>query len=323
MLWVSVWTTWMARIAVAYQNHPRVDLVAGASRDEGRRERFEKRTGAKTYANWRDMIAQEELDFVSVATYTPVHAEITIACAEQGIPVILCEKPAATRLADAEEMLSVCKDKNALLIFNHQRRFNLNYRKLQKFIESGSLGDITSASLQWPSGRLGNVGTHLIDSLLMLMKRRVISVSGTLDLSERPDCRGADFRDPGGWGLLRLEEDVMVTLNASDYSNVSVRTEVNGSDGRAIVGGREVTIEYWDGRFDFWSAAEDGISGMDRAVAEAVEWLDDRTVFPYEAEEAVHTLEAIVAFHASHHKQAQWVDLPLVGKDRDFEVLSG
>lgn len=309
--------------AVAYQNHPRVELVAGASRDEGRRTRFEARTGAKTYTNWQEMIAEEKLDFVSVATYTPVHAEITIACAEQGIPVILCEKPAATRLADAEEMLAVCKDKNALLIFNHQRRFNLNHRNLQTWIQEGGLGEVTSGSLQWPSGRLGNVGTHFIDGLLMLTKRRVVSVSGTLDLSGRPDCRGTDFRDPGGWGLLRLEGDVMVTVSAPDYSNAPGRIEINGSKGRAVLGGKDVTLEYWDGGLDYWPASDDGISGVDRAVSEAVDWLDEKGAFFYNAEEAVYTLETIVAFHASHHKKAQWVDVPLVGADRDFEVLSG
>ncbi|MBT3603910.1 MAG: Gfo/Idh/MocA family oxidoreductase, partial [Candidatus Latescibacteria bacterium] len=154
--------------AVAYQNHSRVQLVAGASRDEGRRSRFEARTGAKTYAHWREMIAEEEIDMVSVATYTPTHAEISIACAERGIPVVFCEKPAATRLDDAEKVLAVCRQKNALLVFNHQRRFNLNHRKLQKLIQEGGLGDVTSGSLQWPSGRLGNVGTHAIDGLLML-----------------------------------------------------------------------------------------------------------------------------------------------------------
>ena len=52
----------------AYQNNRRVDLVAGASRDLGRRERFEERTGAVTYDSWRNMIANEKLDIVSVAT---------------------------------------------------------------------------------------------------------------------------------------------------------------------------------------------------------------------------------------------------------------
>ena len=83
----------------AYQNHPRIDLVAGASRDQGRRERFEARTGAITYESWREMIANETLDIVSIATYTPTHAEIAIACAEHGIPVIYCEKPAATTVS--------------------------------------------------------------------------------------------------------------------------------------------------------------------------------------------------------------------------------
>ena len=80
----------------ALSNHPRVNLVAGSSRDAGRRERFAQRAGAKTYTNWEEMLAQEALDIVNVATYAPVHAEITVACAKQGIRAIYCEKPIAT-----------------------------------------------------------------------------------------------------------------------------------------------------------------------------------------------------------------------------------
>jgi predicted dehydrogenase len=67
--------------------HPHVELVAGSSRDPGRRERFEERAGVRTYADWREMIETETIDIVSVATYTPVHAEPTIAAAERGICV--------------------------------------------------------------------------------------------------------------------------------------------------------------------------------------------------------------------------------------------
>ena len=52
------------------------------------------------------MIDKEAIDIVSVATYTPVHTEITIACVEKGIPVIYCEKPIATYQSDAEKMVS-------------------------------------------------------------------------------------------------------------------------------------------------------------------------------------------------------------------------
>ena len=40
----------------ALSNNPQVDVVAGSSRDSGRRGRFEKRTGARTYADWHDLI---------------------------------------------------------------------------------------------------------------------------------------------------------------------------------------------------------------------------------------------------------------------------
>ena len=64
-------------------------------------------------------------------------------------------------------------------------------------------------------------------------------------------------------------------------------------------------------------------SGMDRAVDEIVQYLDGDAEFPYDAEEGRLTFEAIVGFHASHHRNGQFVDLPLAGEDRSHEVLSG
>ena len=84
----------------------------------------------------------------------------------------------------------------------------------------------------------------------------------------------------------------------------------------------EVTIEYWDGQQQQWPRPDDGKTSMDQAVAEIVDWLDNRTPFPYAAAEAVRTLEAIVGFHASHARNAVWTELPLAGDDRDREVLS-
>ncbi|RKU07705.1 hypothetical protein C6502_16615 [Candidatus Poribacteria bacterium] len=307
----------------ALSNHPRVDLVAGSSRDAGRRERFAQRASTTTYANWEEMLAQESLDIVSVATYAPVHAEITVACAKQRIRAIYCEKPIATRLPDAEQMLDACNDAGALLVLNHQRRFNLNHRRLQELIAADGLGELTSASLQWGSGRLGNVGTHMIDALLMLTGRRIEAISATLDLAGKPDCRGPEFHDPGGWGVIKLEGGIMVTVDAGDYATVPGQIILNGTDGRAISDGSNVTLEYWDGRQEHWEGTSDGVSGMDRAVTEIVEWLDGGIEFPYPASEAVDTLEAIVGFHASHARNAAWTEIPLSGADREREVLSG
>ncbi len=304
-------------------NHPRVNRIVGSSRDPGRRERFALRASTTTYADWEEMLAQESLDIVSVATYAPVHAEITVACAKHGIRAIYCEKPIATRLPDAERMIEACGEAGTLLVLNHQRRFNLNHRRLRELIAADGLGELTSGSLQWGSGRLGNVGTHMIDALLMLTGRKIEAVSATLDLAGKPDCRGSAFRDPGGWGVIRLQGGVMVMVDAGDYATVPGQITLNGTEGRATSDGSSITLEQWDGRREHWDGADDSISGMDRAVSEIVTWLDDGNDFPYPASEAVDTLEAILGFHASHARNAAWTELPLSGADREREVLSG
>ena len=75
----------------------------GSSRNAGRRERFEARhPGAKSYSDWKEMLDTEELDIVSVCTYTvdptghDLHTEITLYCIEKGIR---CVRAAALALA--------------------------------------------------------------------------------------------------------------------------------------------------------------------------------------------------------------------------------
>jgi predicted dehydrogenase len=307
----------------ALAGNPRIRLVAGSSRDPGRRSRFEERAGVGSYADWREMIAAEGLDLVSVATYTPVHEEITVACARAGIRAIYCEKPLASRVSEGDRMLQACRESGSLLAVNHNRRFHPNYRRLRDLIDDGGLGELTSINLQWSSGRLGNVGTHLFDALYMVTGRRVEAISGTLDLSGKPDCRGPAFQDPGGWGLMRLEGGVMVTVDASDYARVPMSLSLNGSEGRALTGGDEVLLEYWDGRQERWPGQRDQATGMDRAVREIVAWLDGSGPFAYDAGEAVYVLESIVAFHVSHDRSGAWTELPLKGADRDRRLNSG
>jgi UDP-N-acetylglucosamine 3-dehydrogenase len=304
----------------ALASNPRVKLVAGSSSDAGRRQRFAEKTGAQTHADWREMLRKERLDIVSIATCAPLHAEMTVACAGEGVRAIYCEKPMATRLTDAEGMASACKNAGALLVINHNRRFNPNYRRLRQFVADGGLGQLTSASLQWGAGRLAGVGTHLFDALQMLTGDVVRSVSATLDSSGRPDCRGPDFKDPGGWGLLRFEGGLMATLDAADHGAMPARLVLNGTQARAVTGGEDVTLERWNGENEIWPSRRHERTSMDRAVAEIVSALDGSAEFPYPAEEAVNAPQIVVACHVSHARNAAWVELPLAGRDREIEV---
>ena len=307
----------------AMLNYPRVELVAGSSRDAGRRERFAQRTSARTYADWREMLEHERLDIVSIATYAPQHADIAVACAQRGVRVIYCEKPMATNLADAERMLSAARDSKSLLVINHNRRFQPNFRQMRDRIAAGDLGDLTSASVAWGTGRLGNVGTHMFNAVTMLVGRRVEAVSATLDLAGRPDCRGAEFHDPGGWGLLRFEGGLIATFDAGDYGKLPAAITINGTQGRAITVAGSIELEYWNGRNDHWWCPPGHETSMDRAMAEIVAWLEGEAAFPDAPENSRHTLETIVACHASHQRNAAWTSLPLAGADREIEVRSG
>ncbi|MCH8265804.1 MAG: Gfo/Idh/MocA family oxidoreductase [Proteobacteria bacterium] len=86
--------------------------------------------------------------------------------------VVYCEKPIATSAEEAERMIEACEKSGTLLVINHNRRFNPKYRHLRALIDAGDLGDLTSVYLRWGSGRLGCVGTHLIDSARMLTGQR-------------------------------------------------------------------------------------------------------------------------------------------------------
>jgi predicted dehydrogenase len=220
-------------------------------------------------------------------------------------------------------MLEACKRNKALLVLNHQRRFDPNHRRLQQAIADGKLGDLLSAHVQWAAGRLGNVGTHVFDGLAMLTRRRFEAVSGTLDMAGKPDCRGANFHDPGGWGTLQLEGGLMATVNAPDYAKTPFYTEINGTKGRAYVRGLAVTLEDGDGRTENWPAPSDGVTSMDRALTEIIDHLDGRKPFAASPADAVHIFETIVGFHASHARGAAWTKLPLSGTDREIEIQTG
>ncbi len=307
----------------ALSRHPRIELVAGSSRDPGRRDRFRESTGARTYADWREMLAAEKLDIVSIASMTPDHAAQTIGCAQAGVRAVYCEKPIAPTLADAERMIAACRETGTLLAINHNRRFHPNYRRLAEFVAAKGLGDLITAYLHWGSGRLGNVGTHFIDAVRLLTRCDVAAVSATLDQSARPDCRGSEFRDPGGWAFLRMTGGWMTVINAPDYAKDPGEIILSGSLGRAVVQGLDVQLDFWDGRKECWPHIRSRDTSMDIAVREIVNTLDGQSSLSSPGEEGLRDLEAILGCHASHAQQGKWIDLPLAGEDRHRVLQSG
>ena len=91
--------------------------MAGAAPSEASRARFQQRYGAvRTYADYNQMLEQENLDIVSVATHAPLHADATDAAANAGAKGILVTKPMAISLAECDRMLDVCRQHGTKLM---------------------------------------------------------------------------------------------------------------------------------------------------------------------------------------------------------------
>ena len=158
----------------------------------------------------------------------------------------------------------------------------------------------------------------------MLTGQRITSVSATLDLSGRPDCRGPEFRDPGGWAMLRLEQGAIIHVHAPDYSNAPLEILFQGTVGHVAITKGVASIQFGQDRAAFLPPVlPETETSMDRAVAEIIEMLDEGRFQSETATGAVQTLEVIVACHASHACRGKWIDLPLIAPDRNREVQTG
>ncbi len=128
--------------AAGYAAHPKCELFAVCDADRGRAQEAAEKYGARhILRDWRKLLAMEELDLVSIAVPNYLHARMTIAALRAGKHV-LCEKPMATRLADAEAMVRAARRAGKRLMINMSYRFDPLQQELHRRILRGDLGDL-------------------------------------------------------------------------------------------------------------------------------------------------------------------------------------
>jgi len=167
------------------------------------------------------------------------------------------------------------------------------------------------------------VGTHVFDAIRHVTGLEADAVSGALDETGTPDCRGPQFHDPGGWGVVRLQNEVKLLVNATE--GIALRWEIRivGSDGQIVTHSKHAMLEPRDGE----PRVLQGESGMPDsvciAVDEIVRSLDGRAAPSSTGADGIAAIEIILGFHRSDRLAGRWVDLPARGADRDIEVLVG
>jgi predicted dehydrogenase len=128
------------RVAPALRDLPNCDLVAVSRANFEQAESFAKEFGArKWYRDWTELIADEEIGAVYIATPVRLHAEQTIAAAEAGKHV-LCEKPMAMNVDECDRMIAACQANNVKLGIAYYRHFYPSVMRVKEIIAAGEIG---------------------------------------------------------------------------------------------------------------------------------------------------------------------------------------
>lgn len=128
------------RVAPALRDLETCELVAVNRLRAKLAEAFAREFGAKRwYPNWRELIADEEVDAVYISTPVYLHAEQTIAAAEAGKHV-LCEKPMAMNVAECDRMIAACQANSVKLGIAYYRHFYPVVQRAKELIAAGEIG---------------------------------------------------------------------------------------------------------------------------------------------------------------------------------------
>jgi predicted dehydrogenase len=187
----------------AYDQLPGTQVVAVAGLEETIRAELAAKYGiARQVADWQELLEIDELDAISVAVPTFLHAPITIAALARGKHV-LSEKPIARNMSEARAMVEAARAAGRVLdiVFNHRQRGDI--QELKRAIDAGQLGRPYYAKAWWlrrsgiptlgswftsaelaGGGPLVDIGVHVLDyALFLLGSPAVASVSAsTYDL---------------------------------------------------------------------------------------------------------------------------------------------
>jgi predicted dehydrogenase len=115
-------------------------LAAVSRRRAELAEAFASRFGAsRWFTRWEDLVRDEQIDAVYVATPVDLHADVTIAALEAGKHV-LCEKPMAINVAECDRMITAARENGVLLGVAYYRRLYPVVRRIKELIEGGAIG---------------------------------------------------------------------------------------------------------------------------------------------------------------------------------------
>ena len=296
--------------AGGYAGHEDVELVAIADVDPERLETFGRAweiPEASRYESHTAMLANADLDIVSVCTPTMYHPEHVIDAAAH-VDAIWCEKPLASSVRDGEQMVAACVEEDVELVVNHSRRFMAQNQAVKDAIADGLLGDVHTAAVA-ASGELFRVTTHVVDLATFLLDDRAATVAGhiTGESVAPADLAGRELEDANGGGFVVTQDGVFMTIDgATPRADAVWYCRLVGTEGHLVLDDRG---------WSFWAQGADGPSEMAppgdqiesysdtfaNVVGHLIERVDGSSEPISPGAESLASLEILVGLYVSHY----------------------
>ena len=148
--------------------------------NEERRAEF---PGARVTANFDDVLADDTVEAVVIATPVPTHYELSRRALEAGKHVFV-EKPPAMRGAEIEELVDLAEERGKVLMPGHLLLYHPGVRKLKEIVDSGELGDVlyvygnrqNLGTFRTNENALWSLGVHDLSVLLYLLEEEPAEV---------------------------------------------------------------------------------------------------------------------------------------------------
>jgi UDP-N-acetyl-2-amino-2-deoxyglucuronate dehydrogenase len=244
------------------------DLVAVCDIRPNRADKFASGYGAAACYDYREVLARDDIDVVTVCVPSGLHAEVSLAALRAGKHVLV-EKPIALRLDDADRMIRAAEETGMQLGVVLQNRYNAPVQQVRRLLDERGLGKLYlgNACVRWfrpqsyyeddwhgthvmDGGALMNQSIHHIDALQWFMGpvQSVFAYTGTL-------AHQMETEDVGV-AVLRFESGAVATIEGSTLTwpqNLEGSVAVFGEKGSVKVGGTalsQITLWKVDGQLE-------------------------------------------------------------------------
>lgn len=233
------------------------------------------------YDNVEALLDKEKLDFIDIVTSADTHPRLVRLAAERKLPVV-CQKPMAESLDEAEQMVAACSAAGVPFYVNENWRWQTPIRALKQVIDSGRIGDVFRARIRMVSGfdvfanqpflkdleqfLLVDIGSHIFDAARFLFGDVETLCCHTQQV--RPDIKGEDVATV----MLRIKSGATVVCEMG-YPGAPLEHE-SFPQTSAFVEGNRGSVELAP---DYWLRITTAVgTAVERHVPPHYSWADSR-----------------------------------------------